>query len=153
MKKIGIINGPNLNLTGSREPDIYGRTGFDELMARLRVLFPGIAFHYFQSNVEGEIINCLHQWGIEMDALVLNAGAYTHTSIAIGDAVKAIALPVIEVHLSNIFAREAYRQHSHIAAGAAGVITGFGTDSYILAVHYLTCIRDQSCGCGEGLKS
>ncbi|HRY34079.1 MAG TPA: type II 3-dehydroquinate dehydratase [Bacteroidales bacterium] len=152
MKKIGIINGPNLNLTGSREPEVYGHTGFEELMARLRKLYPEIVFHYFQSNIEGEIIDCIHQWAAEMDAMVLNAGAYTHTSIAIGDAVRAISLPVIEVHLSNVFAREAFRQLSHIAPAAAGTITGLGMDSYVLAVYYLACVMDQSAGCGEQFK-
>lgn len=134
MKKISIINGPNLNLTGIREQDIYGTSSFDNLLKELSEEFPGAEFDYFQSNIEGEIINRLHEKGFTSDGIILNAGGYTHTSVAIGDAVKAIKAPVTEVHMSNIWSREAFRHSSFISPNAKGVIAGFGMDSYKLAV-------------------
>ncbi|PKP46857.1 MAG: type II 3-dehydroquinate dehydratase [Bacteroidetes bacterium HGW-Bacteroidetes-11] len=132
--KICIINGPNLNLTGIREPGLYGATGFDKFIPELEAEFPEHQLEYFQSNVEGELINKLHEAGFESDGIILNAGAYTHTSVAIGDAVKAIKAPVIEVHMSNIWAREEFRHKSYISGVAVGVIAGFGLGSYRLAL-------------------
>lgn len=132
--KIAIINGPNLNLTGLREPETYGNTGFNTFIPQLRTEFPEHEIIYFQSNVEGEIINYLQEAGFSSDGIILNAGAYTHTSVAIGDAVKAISAPVVEVHMSNIWAREEFRQRSYISAAARGVIAGFGLGSYRLAL-------------------
>ncbi len=132
--KIQIINGPNLNLTGVREPDVYGNITFDEYLLRLKSSFPQHTLDYFQSNIEGEIINKLHEVGFNSDGIILNAGGYTHTSVSIGDAVKAIKTPVIEVHMSNIFNRESFRHTSNIAPHAAGSIIGFGLDGYRLAV-------------------
>lgn len=134
--KIQIINGPNLNLLGVREKSIYGEMSFEEFLKDLRRDFPDIQIDYFQSNVEGEIINKIQETGFSYNAIVLNAGGYTHTSVAIGDAVKAIKTPVIEVHISNVYAREDFRKHSFIAPAALGVITGFGLDSYKLAVEF-----------------
>lgn len=135
--KILIISGPNLNLTGKREKGIYGKLTFEELLISLRDQFPSIKISYFQSNIEGEIINQLHQSVSEVDAIVLNAGGYTHTSVAISDAVRAIDVPVIEVHLSNILSREEFRHTSLIAPHCVGSIFGFGMDSYVLALTYL----------------
>jgi 3-dehydroquinate dehydratase-2 len=132
--KIQIINGPNLNLLGKREPGIYGNEGFEAFFEKLKTIFPAVELHYFQSNVEGEIINQLHQVGFSYDGIVMNAGAYTHTSIAIADAVAAIKTPVIEVHISNVYAREEFRHHSMMAKNCKGIITGFGMQSYQLAV-------------------
>jgi 3-dehydroquinate dehydratase-2 len=132
--QIQIINGPNLNLLGMREPEIYGISSFEEYFNKLENCYPDITFSYFQSNVEGEIINKIHETGINFDGIILNAGAYTHTSIAIHDAIKAIYAPVIEVHISNVHARESFRHHSILAAACKGVIAGFGLDSYKLAV-------------------
>ncbi len=132
--KICIINGPNLNLTGSREQDIYGKEGFGDFIPKLRVEFPETEILYFQSNIEGLIIDKIQECGFGFDGIILNAGGYTHTSVAIGDAVRAIEVPVVEVHMSNVWAREAYRHQSFISAGARGVIAGFGFDSYRLAV-------------------
>lgn len=132
--KILIINGPNLNLLGMREPGIYGSESFETYFASLKERYPDIEFHYFQSNIEGEIINKLHDTGFSYDGIILNAGGYTHTSVAIGDAVKAIKTRVVEVHLSNIHAREQFRSVSMISAGMKGIITGFGMDSYRLGV-------------------
>lgn len=129
-----IINGPNLNLLGKREPSIYGSVSFDEYLDRLRNDFPGLRIDYFQSNIEGEIIDKLQEVGFSYNGIILNAGGYTHTSVAIGDAVKAIETSVLEVHISNIFAREDYRHISHIAPHAKGSIAGFGLDSYRLAL-------------------
>ena len=134
MLQIAIINGPNLNLTGQREPGIYGSQNFDDLLSQLKNCYLKIEFYYFQSNVEGEIINELHDKGFSFDGIVLNAGAYTHTSVAIADAVKAIKTPVIEVHMSNILNRETYRHTSLIGVNCIGCIMGFGMDSYKLAV-------------------
>ena len=132
--KIAIINGPNINLLGKREPDIYGSESFDFYMNVLRKEFPSIEFVYFQSNIEGEIIEKLQEFGFSYDGIVLNAAAYTHTSIGIADAVKAIPAPVVEVHISNVWAREEFRHTSYISPYVKGVIAGFGLESYRLAV-------------------
>ena len=133
-QKILIINGPNLNLLGIRETAFYGEESFEDYLGKLRSACPGLDLEYFQSNVEGEIINKLQEAGFSYDGIILNAGGYTHTSVAIGDAVKAIRTPVVEVHISNIHAREGFRQVSLISAGMKGIITGFGLDSYRLAL-------------------
>ena len=132
--KIIIINGPNLNLLGKREPEIYGANSFDDYFKELQIKFSDVDLSYFQSNIEGEIIDQLHEVGFSFDGVILNAAAYTHTSVGIGDAVKAITTPVIEVHISNVHAREEFRHHSYIAANAKGVIAGFGLKSYDLAI-------------------
>lgn len=132
-----IINGPNLNLLGVREPGIYGSQTFEAYFETLKQTFPNVQLHYFQSNHEGEIIDRLHKDGFEMDGIVINAGAFTHTSVAIADAISAIQSPVVEVHISNVFKRESFRHHSFISKVAAGVICGFGMDSYLLAVQSL----------------
>lgn len=132
--KIIIINGPNLNLLGKREPEIYGAHSFDDYFKELQNKFSDVDLSYFQSNIEGEIIDKLHEVGFSYDAVILNAAAYTHTSVGIGDAVKAIETPVVEVHISNVHAREEFRHHSYIAANAKGVIVGFGLKSYDLAI-------------------
>lgn len=134
MKKIMIINGPNLNLLGKREPEIYGSLTFIEFLEDLKVKFPTIQIEYFQSNIEGVLIDKLHEVGFSFDGIILNAGAYTHTSIGIGDAIKGIETPVVEVHISNTFGREAFRHQSYISPNAKGVILGFGTQSYELAI-------------------
>lgn len=135
--KIQIINGPNLNLLGVREPGIYGSMGFDEYMEQLRGLYSILQIDYFQSNVEGELINKLHEVGFSYDGIVINGGAYTHTSVAIADAIAAIKTPVIEVHISNIYAREEYRHVSLTGRNCRGVLTGFGLDGYRLAIESL----------------
>ena len=132
--KISIINGPNLNLVGKREPGIYGSETFEHYFQKLRKEYESIDFDYFQSNVEGELINEIQSAALRMDGIILNAGAYTHTSIAIGDAIAAIKIPVVEVHISNVEAREEFRKFSHISAKCAGTISGFGLKSYLLAV-------------------
>ncbi len=137
-QKLRIINGPNLNLLGTREPDIYGNQTFDRIFETFQEEFPALQLDYFQSNVEGELINSLHEAAISCDGVILNAGAYTHTSVALGDAIKAIAIPVIEVHISNIFSREDFRHVSYIAPYCIGSIMGFGIDSYRLALQYFT---------------
>jgi 3-dehydroquinate dehydratase-2 len=134
--KILILNGPNLNLLGTREPGIYGERTFDDFLVELRAQFPGVQLDYIQSNVEGELINALHEYGFTAAGIIFNAGGYTHTSVALGDAVKAIKTPVIEVHISNIFAREDFRHVSFIAPHCAGSISGFGVESYRLALQY-----------------
>tara|TARA_Y200000002_G_C22394513_1_gene542954 strand:+ start:39 stop:458 length:420 start_codon:yes stop_codon:yes gene_type:complete len=134
LKKILIINGPNLNLLGKREPDTYGDQSFDEFFSLLEEDFPQFELHAFQSNVEGELINKLHEVGFNFDAIIFNAGGYTHTSVAIADAIASIDTPVIEVHISNVYAREEYRHHSLMAKNCKGIITGFGLDSYRLAL-------------------
>lgn len=137
-KKLSIINGPNLNLLGVREPGIYGSEGFESYLSRLRSLYPDTDIRYFQSNHEGDIIDELHRVGFgEVDGVVLNAGAYTHTSLAIADAIAAIKVPVVEVHISNVHAREKVRHHSMISPVCRGVIAGFGLDSYRLGVEAL----------------
>lgn len=133
--KIAIINGPNLNLLGTREPGLYGNQSFEDYFLQLQVEFSQVEFTYFQSNVEGELINELQQ--ANTDGIILNAGGYTHTSVAIADAVAAISIPVIEVHISNVYAREAYRHESLMAKNCKGVIAGFGLDSYRLAIESL----------------
>ena len=132
--KILILNGPNLNLLGKREPEIYGNLTFEVYFDALKKKYPGIELFYFHSNVEGEIIDKLHETGFDFNGIVLNAGAYTHTSVAIGDAVKGIETPVVEVHISNVHAREEFRHVSYIAPNAKGVIAGFGLQSYELAI-------------------
>ena len=132
--QILILNGPNLNLLGQRETSIYGNQDFDSFFKELKAQFPTLQLDYFQSNVEGEIINKLQAVGFSYDGIILNAGAYTHTSIAIGDCVKAITTPVIEVHISNTFSRETFRHQSYISPNAKGVIIGFGLQSYTLAI-------------------
>ena len=132
--KIIIINGPNLNLLGNREPEVYGSVTFKNYFLELQNIFPLIELFYFQSNIEGELIDKIQEVGFTYDGIVLNAAAYTHTSIGIGDAVKAISTPVIEVHISNTFSREEFRHHSFISANAKGVILGFGLKSYQLAI-------------------
>jgi 3-dehydroquinate dehydratase II len=134
---IQIINGPNLNLLGKREPGIYGSQGFESYLETLRERYPILTLDYFQSNVEGELINKLHEKGFDSDGIILNAGAYTHTSVAIGDAIAAITAPVIEVHISNVYAREEFRHVSRMARNCRGVITGFGLHSYALAIESL----------------
>ena len=132
--KIQIINGPNLNLLGQREPSIYGSSTFEEYYEILKIEYPKLSLHYFQSNIEGELIDKLHEVGFSYNGIVLNAAAYTHTSVALLDAIKAIKTPVVEVHLSNIHAREEFRHRSMIAAACRGTIAGFGMDSYRLAI-------------------
>lgn len=132
--KIVIINGPNLNLLGKRETAIYGEDSFDTIYAQLQQQFPQVQFSYVQSNVEGELINALHEHGFSADGIILNPGGYTHTSVAIGDAIAAITSPVIEVHLTNVHAREAFRKISHVSAKCKGTISGLGAKGYALAV-------------------
>ena len=132
--KIIIINGPNLNLLGKREPEIYGNQTFEDYFKILKNKFPQVELHYYQSNIEGEIITKIQDTGFTFDGIVLNAGAYTHTSVGIGDAVKAITTPVIEVHISNTFSREDFRHQSYISPNTKGVIIGFGMKSYDLAI-------------------
>jgi len=136
-KQIAIINGPNLNLLGTREPDIYGHVGFDKLLTDLQAAYPQVEFLYFQSNVEGELINEIQRVGFTVSGIVLNPGGYTHSSVAIGDAIAAISSPVVEVHISNVHARESFRHLSHVSAKAVGTITGLGLQGYKLAVAYL----------------
>ena len=135
--KIAIINGPNLNLLGKRETDIYGNKPFEEYLAGLQKKFPKVAFSYYQSNVEGELVNELQRVGYDYDGIVLNPAGYTHTSVAIGDAVAAIKTPVVEVHISNVHAREDFRKLSHVSGKSAGSIFGLGLKGYELAVEYL----------------
>jgi 3-dehydroquinate dehydratase-2 len=132
--KIIIINGPNLNLLGKREPEIYGSLSFDTFISGLKRKYTGVDISYFQSNIEGELISKIQEVGFSYDGIILNAAAYTHTSVGIGDAVKAITTPVIEVHISNTFARETFRHQSFISANAKGIIIGFGLKSYELAL-------------------
>lgn len=132
--KIIIINGPNLNLLGKREPEVYGNVTFEDYFKKLSNEFPSLTLDYYQSNIEGELIDKLQEVGFEYDSIILNAAAYTHTSIGIGDAVKAIKTPVIEVHISNTFSRETFRHQSYISPNAKGIIIGFGLESYRLAI-------------------
>ena len=144
--KIQIINGPNLNLLGTREPGIYGSNTMDSYLEKLRSLYPDIEIGYYQSNVEGELINKLQEVGFSCDGIVLNAGAYTHTSVALHDAIRAIApIPVVEVHISNVHQREAFRHTSLISAACSGVICGFGTDSYRLGIEALAQMHELCC--------
>jgi len=135
--KIQIINGPNLNLLGKREPETYGKQSFEEYFEKLKARFPGLELHYYQSNVEGELINKLHEVGFSFDGIILNAGAYTHTSVALHDAIAGINTPVIEVHISNVYAREEFRHKSLITSKCIGLITGFGMDGYAMAIQHL----------------
>lgn len=132
--KILIINGPNLNLLGRREPGIYGAISFEEYLVQLRSAYPSVEIEYFQSNHEGDIIDKIHQYGFTADGIILNAGAYTHTSVAIADAIRAVQTPVVEVHISNVHQREEFRHHSYLSAACRGVIIGFGMASYRLAL-------------------
>lgn len=135
--KIQIINGPNLNLLGKREPGVYGSQSFEEFYETLKERFQGVELDYFQSNIEGEIVTCLQEVGFLYDGIILNAGAYTHTSVAIHDAIGAIRSPVVEVHISNVYAREEFRHKSIITSKCLGIISGFGLESYALAMTYL----------------
>lgn len=132
--RIQIINGPNINLLGKREPSIYGAVSFEDYFCQLKNRYPDIEFDYFQSNIEGEMINKIHETGFSYDGIILNAGAYTHTSIALQDAIRAVTTPTIEVHISNVHSREEFRHKSMISCACKGVICGFGLDSYRLAV-------------------
>ena len=134
--KIAIINGPNLNLLGKRETNIYGNVPFEVFLEQLKLAFPSVAFHYYQSNVEGELINEIQKLGFNYDGIVLNPGGYTHTSVALGDAIASIKTPVIEVHISNVHAREEFRKLSHVSGKAAGSIFGLGLKGYELAVKW-----------------
>lgn len=134
--KIAIINGPNLNLLGTREPGIYGSQTFEQFFSALKNKYPGISFSYFQSNVEGELINELQRVGFDYDGIIMNPGGYTHTSVAIGDAIASIKAPVIEVHISNVHAREDFRKISHVSAKSRGTIAGLGLKGYELAVEF-----------------
>ena len=139
--KIAIINGPNLNLLGKRETDIYGNMSFDKYMAQLGNIFADVEFSYCQSNVEGELINEIQRCGFHYDGIVINPGAYTHTSIGIGDAIAAIKTPVVEVHISNVHAREDFRKFSHVSGKAVGSIFGLGLRGYELAIRYLVELK------------
>lgn len=137
MRKIQIINGPNLNLLGVREPGIYGNNSFESYLPALRALFPDVRIDYYQSNIEGEMINKMQEVGFGYDGIVLNAGAYTHTSIALLDCIRSLRCPVVEVHISNVHQREEFRHHSMISSGCKGVICGFGLQGYELAIRGL----------------
>lgn len=137
MKKIDIINGPNLNLTGRREPEVYGTTTMEQLLAQLRTTFSDVEIGYYQSNVEGELINHIQQVGFTVDGLIVNLGGYSHTSVALRDALLAVPAPKVEVHLSNIFAREDYRHHSFVTSACRGMICGLGLQGYELAIRSL----------------
>lgn len=136
MISLAVINGPNLNLTGQREPEIYGTTSLDDFLKQLTARFKQVNFHFFQNNVEGELINFLHTCRDKVHGIILNAGAYSHTSIAIGDAIAAINIPVVEVHISNVLARENFRKNSFIASRCVGSLSGLGLEGYALAVQY-----------------
>ncbi len=140
--RISIINGPNLNLTGQREPEIYGTQSLESYQRLLTVAFPEMEFTFFQSNIEGNIIDEIHRAGQEADAIVINAGAYSHYSLAIADALRAVAIPAVEVHMSNVYEREPERHHSAIAPACVGVIAGFGLDSYRLAIEALDSMHN-----------
>ena len=142
--KILILNGPNINLLGKREPEIYGNRGFANYFDELKNMFPEVEFDYYPSNVEGEMINKIHEVGFSWDGIVLNAGAYTHTSIALQDAIKAVETPVVEVHISNVHKREEFRHKSMISCACLGVICGFGLDSYRLGVEALKRYNEQA---------
>nr|WP_295931110.1 type II 3-dehydroquinate dehydratase [uncultured Dyadobacter sp.] len=136
MKKILILNGPNLNLLGKREPGVYGNQSFEDYFETLKNIFPEIELHYFQSNHEGAMIDKIHEVGFSFDGIVINAGGYTHTSIALADALSAVTTPAVEVHISNIHAREPFRHHSYLTARCKGMICGLGLKGYELAVRY-----------------
>lgn len=135
--KIAIINGPNLNLLGQRETSVYGTQSFEDFFKELKSIFPQVEFHYVQTNIEGELIDAIQQFGFNADGIVLNPGGYTHTSVAIGDAIAAVKAPVVEVHISNVHAREEFRKLSHVSGKAAGSIIGLGLKGYELAIHWL----------------
>ncbi len=137
MQRIQIINGPNLNLLGKREPSVYGNQSFEAYLTSLQQQYPQITLSYFQSNHEGELIDKIHEVGFEVDGIIFNAGAFTHTSVALADAIRAINSPVVEVHISNVFQREEFRHHSFLSPVCKGIISGFGMDSYRLALEYL----------------
>ena len=139
-----IINGPNLNLLGKRETTIYGTLSFETYFSKLQNRYPQVKLHYFQSNWEGALLDKLQEVGFSADGIILNAGAFTHTSVALGDAVRAISAPVVEVHISNVHARVDFRQHSFISAAAAGIIVGCGLDGYRLAVEYLLNLHKKT---------
>jgi len=136
MLTITIINGPNLNLLGKREPGVYGNASFEDFLVALKAQFPQVSFTYFQSNIEGEIVDAIQKAGFNQDGIIINPAAYTHTSVAIGDAIAAITTPVIEVHISNVHAREEFRHLSHVSAKAAGTIVGLGLKGYALATEW-----------------
>ena len=136
MPNITIINGPNLNLLGKREPGVYGNESFDDFLTQLKQQFPQVNFTYFQSNVEGELVDAIQKYGFDQDGIIINPAAYTHTSVAIGDAIAAIKVPVIEVHISNVHAREDFRKISHVSAKAVGSIVGLGLRGYALATEW-----------------
>lgn len=140
MKRIQIINGPNLNLLGKREPGVYGNLSFEEYFENLKLRFNDYELLYFQSNSEGEIIDKIHEVGFSLDGIILNAGAYTHTSVAIADAIRSVTSTVVEVHISNVFKREAFRHHSFLSEACKGCIVGFGLDSYRLAIESFTTL-------------
>lgn len=146
MKKIQIVNGPNLNLLGKREPGIYGSSSFESCLSALRERYPDVQIDYYQSNIEGELINKMQEVGFDYDGIVLNAGAYTHTSIALLDCIRSLRCRVVEVHISNVHQREEYRHHSMISAGCKGVVCGFGLDSYRLAIEGLLADMNQAKG-------
>ncbi|MDH6535534.1 type II 3-dehydroquinate dehydratase [Parabacteroides sp. 52] len=137
MKRFQIINGPNLNLLGKREPDVYGNISFDNYLEELRIAYPHCEISFYQSNIEGELINKIQEVGFDFDGILLNAGAYTHTSVALHDAIKSVTAPVIEVHISNVHTRESFRHTSFLSAVCQGVILGFGMNSYRLAIEAL----------------
>jgi len=143
MTKIAIINGPNLNLLGKRETGIYGKQSFDDFFDEMKASYPNISFSYYQSNIEGELVNELQRVGFDFDGIILNPGGYTHTSVAIGDAIAAIKAPVIEVHISNVHAREEFRKLSHVSGKSAGSIIGLGLKGYQLALEYLLSIEQD----------
>jgi len=143
MTKIAIINGPNLNLLGKRETGIYGKQSFDDFFDEMRASYPNISFSCYQSNIEGELVNELQRVGFDFDGIILNPGGYTHTSVAIGDAIAAIKAPVIEVHISNVHAREEFRKLSHVSGKSAGSIIGLGLKGYQLALEYLLSIEQD----------
>jgi len=136
MKKILILNGPNLNLLGKREPGVYGNQSFEDYFEELKNLFPDIELHYFQSNHEGEMIDKIHETGFSFDGIIINAGGYTHTSIALADALSAVTTPAVEVHISNIHARESFRHHSYLTSRCKGMICGLGLKGYEMAIRY-----------------
>jgi 3-dehydroquinate dehydratase-2 len=142
--KIQIINGPNLNLLGKRETSIYGNQSFEDFFKTLKPRFPNTDLHYFQSNIEGELVNKLHEVGFSFDGIILNAGAYTHTSVAIHDAIAGIKTPVIEVHISNVYGREEFRHKSLITSKCIGLLTGFGMEGYAMALEYLKNTKQTS---------
>jgi 3-dehydroquinate dehydratase, type II len=143
--RVIIINGPNLNLLGQREPSVYGADNFEAYFATLQRAYPQLELSYFQSNHEGALLDKLHEVGFSYDGIILNAGAYTHTSVALHDAIRAITTPVVEVHISNTFAREAFRHHSYISVVAKGVIVGFGMESYRLALESICLMINDQC--------